>query len=41
MRNLNKLKGVPTKLKNVSTKHDMTPEERLKETIASENYRIK
>ena len=31
MRNLNKLKGAPTKLKNVSIKHDMTPEGRSKE----------
>ena len=31
MRNLNNLKGAPTKFKNVSIKHDMTPEERLKE----------
>ena len=33
MRNLNKLKGAPTKFKNVSIKHDMTPEERLKERL--------
>ena len=31
IRNLNKLKGAPTKFKNVSIKHDMTPKERLKE----------
>ena len=31
MRSLNKLKGASTKFKNVSIKHDMTPEERLKE----------
>ena len=31
MRNLNKLKGAPTKFNNVSIKHDMTPEERSKE----------
>ena len=37
IRHLNKLKGAPTKFKNVSIKHDMTPEERLKERIASED----
>ena len=31
MRNLNKLKDVPTKFKKVSIKHDMKPEERSKE----------
>ena len=31
MRNLNKLKGAPTNLKNVSIKYDMTPGERSKE----------
>ena len=31
MRNLNKFKGAQTKSKNVSIKHDMTPEERSKE----------
>ena len=31
MRSLNKLKGASTKFKNVSIKHDMTPEDRLKE----------
>ena len=31
MRNLNKLKGASTKLKNVTIKHDMKPEQRLKE----------
>ena len=31
MRNLNKFKGAQTKFKNVSIKHDMTPEERSKE----------
>ena len=31
VKNLDKLKGAPTKLKNVCIKHDMTPEERLKE----------
>lgn len=30
MRNSNKLKGASIKFKNVSTKHDMTPEERSK-----------
>ena len=32
MRNLKKLKGASTKFKNVTIKHDMTPEERSKET---------
>lgn len=42
MRNSNKLKGASIKFKNVSTKHDMTPEERSKkETIAFQNWRIK
>ena len=31
MRNLNKIKGPPTKFKNVSINYDMTPEERSKE----------
>ena len=31
MRKLNKIKGPPTKFKNVSINHDMIPEERLKE----------
>ena len=31
VKNLDKLKGAPTKLKNVCIKHDMTPEERSKE----------
>ena len=31
MKNLNKLKGAPTKFKNACIKHDMTPEERLKD----------
>ena len=31
VRNLNKFKRAPTKFKNVSIKHDMTPEERSKE----------
>ena len=31
MRNLNKLKGAPTKFRKVSIKQDMTPEEILKE----------
>ena len=40
MRNLNKLKGAPTKFKNASIKHDMTPDERLKERKLK-NYIIK
>ena len=31
MKNLNERKGAPTKFKNACTKHDMTPEERLKD----------
>ena len=31
MKNLNKIKDPPTKFKNVSIKHDMTPEGRSKE----------
>ena len=31
MKNLNKLKGAPAKFRSACTKHDMTPEERLKD----------